>query len=66
MQADAIDLLGEQLSQLDLWTRVPPGERRTRITREELAEAAVRIADTEGSRAPCRCGGSPPRSASER
>jgi AcrR family transcriptional regulator len=31
-----------------LWTRVPPGERRTRVTRDELAAAAVRIADTEG------------------
>jgi len=48
MQADAIGLIGEKLSQLDLWTRVPPGERRTRITREEIAEAAVHIADTEG------------------
>jgi AcrR family transcriptional regulator len=48
MQADAIDLLSEQLSALDFWTRVPPGERRTRITREELAAAAVRIADSEG------------------
>jgi AcrR family transcriptional regulator len=47
MQADAIELLTEQLSALDFWTRVPPGERRTRITREELAAAAVRIADTE-------------------
>jgi len=48
MQADAIELLTEQFSSLDFWTRVPPGERRTRITREELAAAAVRIADTEG------------------
>ncbi|HEX2384050.1 MAG TPA: TetR/AcrR family transcriptional regulator [Acidimicrobiales bacterium] len=48
IQADAIDLLSDRLSQLDLWTRVPPGERRTRVTRDELAAAAVRIADTEG------------------
>jgi hypothetical protein len=48
MQAEAIELLSDRLSALDLWTRVPPGERRTLITREELAAAAVRIADTEG------------------
>jgi len=48
MQAEAIDLLTERLSSLDFWTRLPPGERRTRISREELAAAAVRIADTEG------------------
>lgn len=48
MQADALDLLTQRLSALDMWTRTPPGERRTRITREELAATAVRIADTEG------------------
>jgi AcrR family transcriptional regulator len=48
IQAEAIDLLTERLSALDFWTRVPPGERRTRISREELAVAAVHIADTEG------------------
>jgi AcrR family transcriptional regulator len=48
MQADAIELLSERLSALDFWTRVPPGERRTRITRDELAAAALHIADTEG------------------
>jgi AcrR family transcriptional regulator len=48
MKAEAIDLLTERLSALDFWTRIPPGERRTRISREELAAAAVRIADTEG------------------
>ena len=48
MKAEAIDLLTERVSALDFWTRLPPGERRTRISREELAAAAVRIADTEG------------------
>jgi AcrR family transcriptional regulator len=33
---------------LDLWTRMEPGSRRPRFTREEIAAAAVRIADTEG------------------
>ena len=47
-QADALELITERLSAFDLWTRVPPGERRTLITRDELAETAVRIADTEG------------------
>jgi AcrR family transcriptional regulator len=48
MKAEAIDLITDHISALDLWTRMPPGERRTRITRDELAAAAVRIADTEG------------------
>ena len=48
MQAEAIELFSERLSALDLWTRLPPGERRTRITREELAAGALHIADTEG------------------
>ncbi len=33
---------------LDLWTRQPPGARRARFTREEIAQAALRIADAEG------------------
>lgn len=48
MQAEALELISERLSALDLWTRVPPGERRTLITRDELAETAVRIADRDG------------------
>jgi AcrR family transcriptional regulator len=48
LQAEALELIGERISSLDLWTRMPPGERRTRVTRDELAVAAVRIADTEG------------------
>jgi AcrR family transcriptional regulator len=31
-----------------VWTRLAPGTRRPRFTREEIAEAAVRIADAEG------------------
>jgi len=48
MQAEDIELLSDQLSALDLWTRVPPGERRTLITREELAAAAVRKENQRG------------------
>lgn len=33
---------------LDLWTRQPPGARRARFTREEIARAALQIADEEG------------------
>jgi AcrR family transcriptional regulator len=33
---------------LDLWTREPPGTRRARFTRDEIARAALEIADHEG------------------
>src|SRR6478735_6539222 len=33
---------------LDLWTRRPPGARRARLSLDEIARAAVDIADTEG------------------
>src|SRR4249919_1072007 len=33
---------------LDLWTRQAPGARRARFTRDEIAQAALRIADDEG------------------
>jgi AcrR family transcriptional regulator len=33
---------------LDLWTRTEPGARKPRFTRDEIAAAAVRIADDEG------------------
>ena len=31
-----------------IWTQPPPGQRRPRYTREQIAEAALRIADSEG------------------
>lgn len=31
-----------------IWTQPPPGQRRPRYTREQIAEAALRIADAEG------------------
>lgn len=48
MQAEALDLITERISSLDMWTRTPPGERRTRITRDQVASTAMRIADKEG------------------
>jgi len=48
LRAEAIDALTDRLSALDLWTRVPPSTRRPRLTREDLAAAAVRLADAEG------------------
>jgi AcrR family transcriptional regulator len=38
----------ERPDALNVWTRHAPGTRRPRFTREEIAEAAVRIADAEG------------------
>ncbi len=48
---DQLDRLSSQLEVLDLWTRIEPGTRRPRFTREQIAAAAVRIADAEGSEA---------------
>jgi AcrR family transcriptional regulator len=39
---------GDRRDLLDVWTRLAPGARRPRFSREEIAEAAVRIADAEG------------------
>ena len=47
-KADQIDALQAHLASLDLWTRPEPGARRPRFTRDEIARAAVHIADTEG------------------
>jgi AcrR family transcriptional regulator len=33
---------------MDLWTRQPPGSRKPRYTLDQIAEAGMRIADTEG------------------
>jgi AcrR family transcriptional regulator len=45
---DKLDRLAQHLETLDVWTRVEPGARRPRLSRNEIAEAAVRIADAEG------------------
>jgi AcrR family transcriptional regulator len=46
--ADKFDKLSEGLDALDMWTRVEPGRRQSRFTRAEIAQIALRIADTEG------------------
>jgi len=48
VKAEALEALTEELSALDLWTRVPPQSRRPKLTREDLAATAMRIADTDG------------------
>lgn len=45
---DRLEAISERFDGVDIWTRVPPGSRRPRFTREAIASAAVRIADTEG------------------
>lgn len=48
LQAEALEMLGDRIDGLDLWTRLPPRGRRPRLNRSDLATAAVRIADAEG------------------
>ena len=48
LKAEAIDAITDELNALDLWTRVPPQSRRPRLSREDLAATAMRIADTDG------------------
>ena len=47
-KADQLDALTERLATFDLWTRPAPGSRKPRFSRDEIARAALRIADTEG------------------
>jgi AcrR family transcriptional regulator len=47
-EAARLDELSRQLASLAVWTRAEPGSRRPRFTRDEIAAAAVRIADDEG------------------
>lgn len=47
-KAAQLEALSERLAQFELWTRPEPGARKPRFSREEIAQAAVRIADTEG------------------
>jgi len=46
--AEQLDRLADHLEALDVWTRVEPVRRRPRLSREEIATTAVRIADAEG------------------
>jgi len=45
---ESLDRLAAHLEVLDVWTRNEPGGRKPRFTREEIASAAIRIADEEG------------------
>jgi len=47
-RAAALDQLASHLGALDIWMRAEPAGRRPRFRREEIAAAAVRIADAEG------------------
>jgi AcrR family transcriptional regulator len=47
-KAEQLDALTERLANFDLWTRPAPGSRKPRFTRDEIARAALRIADAEG------------------
>ena len=46
--AEALDRISDRLDSLSVWTRAEPGSRRPRLSRDEIAAAAIRIADTEG------------------
>jgi AcrR family transcriptional regulator len=45
---ESLDRLAAHLEALEVWTRVEPGSRRPRFSRETIAATAIRIADTEG------------------
>jgi AcrR family transcriptional regulator len=45
---DRIENLATQIDSYDVWMREAGPERRPRVTRREIAEAAIRIADSEG------------------
>ncbi|HKH04883.1 MAG TPA: TetR/AcrR family transcriptional regulator [Acidimicrobiales bacterium] len=49
MKAELLDQVGTRLGgALDVWTRREPGARRASLTRDEIAAAAVALADAEG------------------
>lgn len=43
-----LDAWATAFSPVDIWTRAEPGDRKPRFTRDQIAAAAVRIADEEG------------------
>jgi AcrR family transcriptional regulator len=47
--AEHLDRISSHLEMLDLWTRTEPTGRQPRFTREQIAAAAIRIADAEGA-----------------
>ena len=44
----ALERLAAHLDAVDVWIRAEPGSRRPRLSREQIAAVAVRIADAEG------------------
>ena len=46
--AATLERLAAHLDAVDLWVRAEPGSRRPRLSREQIAAEAVRIADAEG------------------
>jgi AcrR family transcriptional regulator len=48
LQAETLDMITERIRGLEPWTRAPRTTRRPRLSRDDLAAAAVRIADAEG------------------
>lgn len=47
-KAEAIDRIAGTIGGLGIWTRIEPKGRRPRFSRDEIATAAIRIADEEG------------------
>jgi AcrR family transcriptional regulator len=50
-KAEKLEHLAEHLDSIDVWTRDSSTSRRPRLTREDIAAAAIRIGDTEGLQA---------------
>ena len=47
--AQQLDRISNHLEMLDVWTRSEPGGRQPRFTRDQIAAAAIRIADEDGA-----------------
>jgi AcrR family transcriptional regulator len=45
---DSLDRLAAHLETIDVWTRADRNSRKPRFTRDDIAAAAIRIADAEG------------------
>ena len=45
---ETLDRLAAHLETIDVWTRAERGSRKPRFTRDDIAAAAIRIADSEG------------------
>ncbi len=45
---ESLDRLAAHLETIDVWTRTDRGSRKPRFTRDDIAAAAIRIADAEG------------------